>query len=272
VHEKAVSKKHKGILKDNLVKLHPQIRQTYNSFEKLFLANQLYLLKPDELLVESEPDLKTLYKYQSSVIKVLREDIRNLQVKTIISTCQNCTIDSASTLDHILPKAKFPEFIVNPKNLFPCCSTCNSYKLDSFSTDSNQKFLNLYLDELPDESYLFVDVFLDKDEEFNFKYYLDNTENKINADLFLIIENHYEKLHLFDRLRLKSIEHISEFENRITLFRKRLTMAEIVFDFMNAVEEDRKAYGFNHWKSALELALLDSKLFNDRIEKRIKKV
>jgi hypothetical protein len=156
IHKKAVTKKHSGELKDRLITLNATVETEYKTFLEKFETNELNNLVPNVTLRLSKDDLLTLYSYQSSIIVAVRENIRKLQIRTIITTCQNCTIDTANTLDHLLPKSTYPEFVVNPRNLFPCCSTCNSYKLDSIAVNSEQKFLNLYLDELPNNQYLLM--------------------------------------------------------------------------------------------------------------------
>jgi 5-methylcytosine-specific restriction endonuclease McrA len=171
-HKSVVDSKHACESKERLIILNPEIEKVYKTFEKQFSDKCLNTLVPNSYFTPYRDDLYTLYKFQSAVIKKLRDEIRQLQVRTIINTCQNCTIDSVNSLDHILPKGKFPEFVVNPKNLFPCCSTCNSYKNDSIENKDNVGFLNLYLDELPQTQYLFVDILLDKDNEIDFRFYI----------------------------------------------------------------------------------------------------
>lgn len=266
IHKRAVNKKQAGDLKERLTKLNPNVEAEYKIFLERFTANQLGQIKPNTELGLSKADLLTLYSYQSSVIISVRENIRKLQIKTIITTCQNCTIDTANTLDHLLPKTSYPEFVVNPKNLFPCCSTCNSYKLDSTESKAGQKFLNLYLDDLPKEQYLFVNVFLDTNNDLDFRFHLKNIDSKIEVTIFSIIESHYEKLHLFDRMKLKSIEYVSELESRILAFRHRLSIDEIVIHLTTAVNDEKEAYGHNHWKCILELALLNSPAFMDKFK------
>jgi hypothetical protein len=266
VHKKAVDNKNSGELKDRLQLINPKIETEYKNFLEKFENKKLDLLLPNSLLSLSKEDLLTLYNSQSSVIISLKANIQKLQIKTIVNTCQNCTIDSANTLDHILPKSKFPEFVVNPKNLFPCCSTCNSYKVDSIKASQGQLFLNLYLDDLPEEQYLFVDIFLDEFQEINFRFSLKNIDNKIDRELFSIIESHYNKLHLFERMRLKSIEYISELENNILTFRKSLPINNIIEHLIESINIDKKAYGYNHWKCILEITLLNSPIFIDRFK------
>lgn len=266
VHKSAVNKKHKGELKDRLLALNGFVEKDYKVFEENFTKNSLGSQLPNPVLAKSKDDLLTLYWYQSKVIREVRESIKKIQVKTIISTCQNCTIDSANSLDHILPKAGYPEFIVNPKNLFPCCTTCNSYKLDAIEGDSGQKFINLYLDELPKAQYLFIEIFIDENGDLDFKFSLKNEKGLISKDFFLILQNHYKKLHLLERFKLKSIEYVSEIESKISAFRKRLSIEEIVQGITTAVIDQKEAYGENHWKCILEMELIKSDLFMDRFK------
>jgi hypothetical protein len=265
VHSNAVNKKQRGDLKDRLLKLNSSIEAEYKVFLAKFSSNDLLSLVPNATLRLSKDDLSTLYNYQSSVIISVRKNIQSLQVKTIISTCQNCTIDSANTLDHILPQSAYPEFVVNPKNLFPCCSACNSFKEAGWG-GTKQEFLNLYLDDLPKEQYLFVDVSFDKNSDLDFSFYLRNVDGKIDATLFSTIESHYNKLQLFSRMKLKSVEYVSELETKIRAFKELLTIQVITNNLIKAIDEDKAAYGDNHWKCVLELALLKNPLFLKRIK------
>ena len=53
--------------------------------------------------------------------------------------CPLCGIHGVSTLDHYLPKARYPMLSIYPKNLIPACRDCNSGKADSiFETASDQ--------------------------------------------------------------------------------------------------------------------------------------
>lgn len=271
VHRKAVNAKNKSVRKTRLQNMDLIIEQEYKIYSDFFKKNKLNLVKPNSELNENniQSDLLSLYNYQSNTIKNLRERIRNLQPSTIQITCQNCTIDTVGTLDHILPKTAYPAFAVNPLNLFPCCSKCNSYKLDSISSTTNQKFLNLYLDDLPKEQYLFVNIFLDNFKEINFKFFLRNLESKIEAKLFQVICNHYKNLHLLNRMQLIAIEFMSELENKIIAFSEQLPLDNILKILIKSSESNRKVYGYNHWKYILEFSLLTSPIFLKKIEKII---
>jgi len=260
VHSKAISKKEDEQLRLRLYKLDDIIKKQYEHYSEKFDANKLNEVVSEKEAEKSKADLLTLYSYQSSVVKSVRKEIQELQVKTIINTCQNCTVTPVSTMDHILPQSKFPEFIVNPRNLFPCCHICNGHKLAAVPKGEERLFLNLYLDSLPEKQYLFAKVWLDKDNEIDFLFYLENV-NDIDKDLYKLIESHYAKLHLFERIKLKAIEGKSEFFTHIKEYNKVLPIDKIKEVEFIKIGEDRKAYGFNHWKCVLEEALLNSDEF-----------
>lgn len=44
-----------------------------------------------------------------------------------------CTTSKAGTVDHYLPKTKFPTYSITPANLVPCCGDCNLIKDTHFS-------------------------------------------------------------------------------------------------------------------------------------------
>ena len=39
--------------------------------------------------------------------------------------CPFCGVGRVSTLDHYLPKTKYPTYAVTPVNLVACCAECN---------------------------------------------------------------------------------------------------------------------------------------------------
>ena len=119
---------------------------------------------------------------------------------------------------------------------------------------------------MPKVQYLFVEIFNDENGDLDFRFNLKNVENSISKDLFLILENHYDKLHLFERFKLKSIEYISELESKISAFRRRLSVEDIVQDLTTAIMDEKEAYGDNHWKCILEMELINNDLFMNRFK------
>lgn len=65
-----------------------------------------------------------------------------------LSLCPACGEAGApNTLDHYLPKGKYPHFCVTPYNLFPMCDACQTNKKDKTGDAANPRFfLHPYFD------------------------------------------------------------------------------------------------------------------------------
>jgi 5-methylcytosine-specific restriction endonuclease McrA len=246
---------------DVLEGIETDIKSAYDKYKSNFDLNTLYQIAIDKKFDDHKSELLSLYDYQNKIIRDIRENIKNQQIETIRTTCQNCTIDSVCTMDHILPKTFYPEYAVNAYNLFPCCSICNEYKS---KITGEQKFLNLFLDKLPDIQYLFVEIRREKDG-LNFRFYLSNNQMKMGHLLFQTIENHFENLHLLQRMKDCSISYLSDFISSIQPHYSRNGKNYVIETVLESIDDERKGYGFNYWKSSLKIALIDSSDFWDYI-------
>lgn len=269
VHQTAVNRKNTGDSKTRLNSIENNVRADYVVYDQHFLENSIEHISNNNFYSPFKADLESLYNYQSATIRELRGIIELKQIRTIRTTCQNCTINSANTLDHILPQSNFPEFIVNPKNLFPCCSECNSYKNQYIEKDGIKLFLNLYLDILPDIQYLFVDFVFDENNEIDFRFFLENRYG-IEQNSFNLIESHFLKLHLTERMRKKANAEYTEIENSILNKLDSLTLVEIFDEFNKNIIDDQRAYGFNHWKCILKLSISKDERYKIYIEEKHK--
>jgi hypothetical protein len=76
---------------------------------------------------------------QGEMLKNLREHGLNL--------CPACgEAGSPNTLDHYLPKRKFPHFSVTPLNLFPMCDACQVAKDEKTGDTGGRFFIHPYFD------------------------------------------------------------------------------------------------------------------------------
>lgn len=84
---------------------------------------------------------KDLSNYQTPIINSLRGRILQL--------CPACGEDGTpNTLDHYLPKDKYPEYAILSKNLFPMCDICQGKKsVHVLCNDGERIFLHPYYDD-----------------------------------------------------------------------------------------------------------------------------
>lgn len=61
--------------------------------------------------------------------------------------CPFCgSLNQVNEIDHLLPKAHFPQFSVHPSNLIPACTPCNKTKKASVPATAGEQALHPYLD------------------------------------------------------------------------------------------------------------------------------
>ncbi|AUC84925.1 HNH endonuclease [Polaribacter sp. ALD11] len=247
----------KGEDKDNLLKNESDITKAYADYKDKFNKNNLFTISAHGFDGEDKANLLKLYSSQRKSIIQLKIELTTNELKQRINTCPNCTIEKVASLDHYIPKDEFPEFSVNPINLVPCCSTCNSKKKENWKDDKQLLFLNLYSDIIPLSQYLFVNVI--SKTEFTFE--LKNV-SKIDSNLFKVIGSHYGKLNLLQRFREDSDEVISELDLLISngrdSFNNDTKLEKFINNHYSTVE---KRDGVNNWKVVLVKAMLNSKIY-----------
>ena len=265
-HKKVLESKKKTkqdpTYKERIENMDVAIEGQFSVYDENFARNTLENIDCYGHTENEKEDLLKLCSYKSSVIKSLKVKITTTDTNRIINTCPNCTISEINSFDHYLPKDEFPEFVVNPKNLFPSCTICNGYKNDVWIDTGKRLFLNLYLDLLPNEQYLFARLTIDKDV-VTATFRLQNNGN-IADNIFEIIETHYNRLHLLERFSENINEVITSLENTITSFIGKLPLNEIKSSIIEKSNRDKMAFGHNYWKSILEIELMENDKYLSR--------
>ncbi|MFK7780147.1 MAG: hypothetical protein QM490_03280 [Candidatus Gracilibacteria bacterium] len=238
------------------------IETCLENYDEKFNVNKLEELIEYGYSGNEKDTLHKLYRYKASVFQKLKVKITTRDGNIIDNICQNCTISEVNSFDHVLPKEDFSEYVVNPKNLFPSCTKCNSYKSTVWVKNGKRAFLNLYKDILPEVQYLFVDVQIDAND-LNLTYSVSNI-NCINIDLYNLIYNHYDKLHLCQRFKENSDLVVSELENEIYGYKAVLSIDIIKQVIVGNCSTDKEIYGHNYWKSILKLALLNNSIYMNK--------
>lgn len=98
--------------------------------------------------VLSKEALMDLYNENVLKSKGLPRNIYDQILVAAQGQCPYCAgIGSARTLDHYLPKAKFPALSVHPNNLVPACRDCNTDAGASFPESQGMQTIHPYLDK-----------------------------------------------------------------------------------------------------------------------------
>ena len=248
--------------KRRLKSIENNIKKAYREYDEHFSLDNLTALGKTQYNPPHSHDLLSLYKYSSKKLQELELILTTDEFQRRNKTCQNCTIGEVGTFDHLVPKEEFTEFAVHPKNLFPCCSKCNSYKNEVWRDGDKRLFLNLYIDELPKVQYLFVRLEITP-QSIATEFYLQNT-NRVNSDTFQLIESHYSRLHLCKRFSENADDVIIRLSTAISETVPRLPIEEVKDVCINAAKRHMVLFGSNYWKSVLEIALLNNNDFMSR--------
>ncbi|MCL7987066.1 hypothetical protein M8998_03820 [Sphingobacterium sp. lm-10] len=72
--------------------------------------------------------------------------------------CPLCAHRDVDTLDHYLPKAKYPRLSIVPINLIPACTVCNKGKLMEYPSTPEDETLHPYYDDIEKVQWLKMHV------------------------------------------------------------------------------------------------------------------
>ena len=248
--------------KQRMEVIEESIEQLYDIYNDSFAGNDLQSLQPHTFTDNQRSDLLKLYSYRNTNLQKLKIKLTTIEFNKVLNTCQCCTIGEVGSFDHIVPKEEFPEFSVNPKNLFPSCHKCNSYKNVAWRNGDARIFLNLFLDDLPKKQYLFVDVGLERDNVVKVKFYLKNVHG-VNKKRFSLIESHYSNLYLLQRFEDSVDSVITSLVNGITASSGLMKKKTIVDQIIATSTANKDFFGANYWKSIVEIALAETPAFVD---------
>lgn len=107
----------------------------------------------------SKSELVKLYEQQMVQNKEGRKQYDLILNMAPNGICPFCGFAQATTLDHYIPKKKFPSFSISPLNLVPSCSDCNTGKNEEVAGSQLEQVIHPYYDhDLFSEQWLFARV------------------------------------------------------------------------------------------------------------------
>jgi len=251
--------------KERVSALNPDIEEKIKEYTEKFGSDSLEEIYAIGYDGSNKEDLQKLYNYKSKPLQKLKLELTTDDNNRVDNTCQNCTIGEINSFDHYLPQTDFSEYVVNPLNLIPSCTRCNGHKSSIWRVDGKRKFLNLYLDTLPEVQYLFVKVSV-SESEIDLEYFLD-AKNGVSKDMFELLKYHYEKLHLYQRFKDNSDNVISELDTEISKYSKRLSINDIKETILEECNDNYRILGRNNWKLILKMALINNTEYLNRFNK-----
>lgn len=234
-----------------------KLEKAFLEYQAAFVMDDLKSLTPYTFLSEEEKKKHlNLYNHKNEDDNRFHKLLNSLLTdeKGRKQYCPLCEINTANTLDHILPKKVengFPEFCDMPLNLFPMCGECNTNKGEEWlDTTGNMIYINLYRDELPNIQFLFVNVKLEKSILTpNFFLKTDILDVSISEKL----KNTFFDLRIKNKYDEQGCLVFDEIKAAVQILKKYETNKDII---KQTIRNDRDQ--LNYWKDVLFRECMDN--------------
>ena len=174
--------------------------------------------------------------------------------------CPFCGVGRVSTLDHYLPKTKYPTYAVTPVNLVACCAECNKKKKSEIGETRENEFIHPYYDDFDDAVWLKVKIIFD--EEIIFSFYVEKPDTW-KQEKYERAQNHLKKLQLNKLYVAHCGEEFSEYGYTAKELYEIGGEELVKEDLLGRIEERRRVTK-NNWRAALYEGLLESREFFEK--------
>lgn len=136
------------------------INDAESEFDNKITKGQIHTILQEKLVNGNVTvdELKKLYSGQMVGKTKGRIYYDRLLMSAPKGVCPLCSHGEAKTLDHYLPKAKYPRLSVVPINLVPACKDCNTGKLADSPTGPTDETLHPYYDNIENVKWLVAEV------------------------------------------------------------------------------------------------------------------
>lgn len=212
--------------------------------------------KDDDLVVGNvnKNELKNLYTQQMAVLnKPARRTYDLLISAAPKGKCPFCGFGHATTLDHYLPKAKFPYFSVLPYNLVPACKDCNTGKKAKLASTAEAQVLHPYYDHQSfiSEQWLFAEVIETSPAAVKFFVKPPAHWDSISKQR---VKTHFVGFKLEQRFSVEAAEELSTLKSLLGSFLKNSGKESIREHLKERFLSEYDVHK-NSWKTAMYLGL-----------------
>ena len=247
-------------LKEKLEHCTGEIIEIAEMFEKNMKIHEVHKIKKHNNVggIVTKEEMKKVYnnkmvksgqpgrKYYDKYITLARNGI-----------CPLCGQREVSTLDHYLPKAKYPALAVTPSNLVPACRECNTTKSDKVFLSSIEETIHPYFDDIQNEVWLYSKII--EEDEISFVFEVRRPE-EWDELLYGRVKNHFKE---FNLNKLYSTQAAVEFSGiRYRLMKVYNEVGNI--RLKTHIRECYESYSIdclNSWKSAMYRELSENEWF-----------
>ncbi|PLX69006.1 MAG: hypothetical protein C0603_04790 [Denitrovibrio sp.] len=251
-------------LRNRLNALTNTIEASASEYHQKAKVNQLYTLPPndcgnDDIALGSvtKNELKNVYSaHMVGGSKPARAIYDSLLSRAPLGRCPFCGMGHASTLDHYLPKTKYPQLSVVPLNLVPSCKDCNTGKSTAVATTAESQSLHPYYDHeyFIDEQWLYAEVIQTKPATIRFFVLVPANWGPISKKR---VQSHFSDFKLASRYSIEASNQIACLKDILSRYRESCGL-EGVRQYLMIEAEGNYQLHVNSWQTAMFQALANS--------------
>ena len=210
----------------------------------------------------TKKELKNIYSdHMAPQSKPARDAYDVIMAAAPRRRCPFCGLGVASTLDHYLPKARYPLLSVTPLNLVPACKDCNHGKQASIATEQSKQTLHPYFDreELELEQWLFADLLPITPPVLEFKVIPPDHWPAVDKQRVI---SHFDSYGLAVRFSVESSNELASLRETLRIVWESDGI-EGVRDHLKVSAQGKRNQHANSWETAMFQALAESDWYCD---------
>lgn len=262
VFRTCISKVADAALKARLTAITDRVAEASEEYALLADLNALHMMT-QELVVDgvvSRAEMDAVYSLRmarkGAPGRVAYDELFN---SAPLDKCPLCCQRKVATLDHHLPKARYPALAVAPLNLVPACSDCNKSKLAAVPTAADEEALHPYFDNVSADRWLSGDVIVGSPAAVVFR-----VEPPAGWDAILVarLERHFRMLRLGSLYSFEAANEISNIRHQLARLHETGGM-ECVREELQDRANSCRAASLNSWQTATFDAFVASDWFCD---------
>lgn len=242
-------------IQNSLMTFEDQVNAAAMNYVERAMDNRLYEIKNEIDCSIDKMRLNSVYEYgmrnKHSPGRAIYDKLMSLPDD---DRCPFCDHWDVSSLDHILPKSKYPIFSVVPANLVAICTNCNQRKGDTSPTSQDDGVLHPYFDDIDGCQWLHACVI--EGDTASVEFYVKQIEDWSHA-LNARIVNQFQMLELNELYSAQAAREMSiiqtnlqeHFENGGASFVKK----ELHIQWRSC-----ESVRLNSWRTACYMALKES--------------
>ncbi len=158
--ELCISRVRDEVLKARLEAVTQSVVEASDQFDAAARRHALHEI-PSQAMVGGQvaaAEMESVYTHRMAKKGAPGRSVYEAIIRAAKGRCPLCAQRQVTTLDHHLPKSRYPALAVTPLNLVPACTDCNRAKLASVPRSAEEVALHPYYDDIDGQRWLAATV------------------------------------------------------------------------------------------------------------------